>query len=81
MRSSNESPLCGMRVEESEHERGGLPDIAPIENVATANWNGRIDLGTGYIAMALTRDKFTRFETNGVSCRRMSPPPWVVCCE
>ena len=32
-------------------------------------------------AVAPTFEKFMRFDTNGMSWRRMSPPPSVRCCE
>jgi hypothetical protein len=33
------------------------------------------------MAMPPTFEKFIRLDTNGMSCRRMSPPPAVRCCE
>jgi hypothetical protein len=33
------------------------------------------------MTIALTLEKFIRFETNGMSCRRISPPPSVYCSE
>ena len=47
-----------------------------------ANWNARFgSFGSGVITMAPTLEKFIRLETNGISWRRMSPPPSVRCCE
>ena len=57
-----------------------LPTLRPLTTRLAPTRKTNRGWRMKYIATTSTLDRFMRFETNGMSCRRMSWPPSVICC-